>query len=207
MRLLLCLILHLAVVGFAHAEERYFVTLYASQRSGREPQHTHSFAVFIRVTPEGESNRCEKFTISWMPAGGVIRLIAPPEPGKNYTLEETLDWAARLGLRTRTWGPFEIAKETYDLALEQKHRLESGQVLYKALDRRHRPHTATNCIHAVSDVLPGPLLSTGSAAGDSATAMIVAHYRPHLIDPEQVHRWVLQAAGLENEGDASTLER
>ena len=199
MRLVLCVAVHLVVACAACADERYFVTLYASQRSNREPQLTHSFALFSRAEVDSGSSEeggalHETFTISWMPASGVIRLLAPPETGKNFTLAETLEWASRHGLRTTAWGPFEVSKEVYDRAWEQKNRLESGAVRYKALDRRFRGGGAVNCIHAVSDVIPGVLLSTGSAAGEAATALILRHYRPHLIEPEQVHRWVLHAS-------------
>jgi hypothetical protein len=199
MRLFLCLVVSFAAVSGAGADERYFVTLYASQRSDRDPQRSHSFAVFVKATPDGDSTRCESFTISWMPASGVIRLLARPEPGMNFTFAESLRWAARQGLRTTAWGPFEIPKEILDRAADQKRRLESGAVLYKALDRRSRLG-AINCIHAVSDVIPGPLLSTGSARGETATGLIAAHYRPYVIEPERTHHWVLRAADPQTGG-------
>lgn len=221
MRFLLCLTVAVAMAYSALAQERpprlarqvareperYFVTFYAAQRSNREPQTTHSFAVFIRATSADDGElRCESFTISWMPASGAIRLLAPPEPGKNYTLKETLAWAERLGLRTKSFGPFEITKEIHDRAVDQKTRLESGAVQYKALDRRFRPDSAINCIHALSDVIPGALLNSGSAAGEAATAMIVSHYRPHLMEPDQTHAWVLRAAGLSRESGVLDTE-
>ncbi len=198
-----CLLWFLSAAAI-QAEERYFVVFFASQNQRNAPRFSHTFATFFKVDQE-ESNgvqieTSESATISWLPSNGVVRLLQRPVAGRNFTLDETLDWAKRLGLATTARGPFEISKELYERALERKTWLESGRVAYKALDRRFRPEAAINCIHAVSDLLPGPLLDTGTARGEPATAMVANHFRPWLKDPDQPQLWALRHLDLGRQG-------
>ena len=195
----------LAIVPALPADERYYVVLFASQNSSNDPRSSHTFATFVRIDREEDPrNRAlwetaRSLTISWLPASGSYRLLQRPVAGRNYTLHETLAWAEERGLTTTMRGPFEIGKDVYERAAKQKERLDSGAVSYKALDRRFRPDVAINCIHAVSDILPGPLLTTGDARGEAATAMVADHFRPHLIDPERTHAVALRHLDLNNE--------
>jgi hypothetical protein len=185
----------LLVGGVAHAEERYFVVLFAADGPSGDARLSHSFGVFAaaRFEPaKAEPVEISTFCISWMPASGTIRLLAPPEPGRNYTVAESFAWAQRQGLRTSVHGPFEIKKELHDLARAQYERLESGAVAYKCLDRRHRPEVAINCIHALADLAPGPQVMTGAARGNSATALVVRLYQPYVVQSEREHRWLTQ---------------
>ena len=181
------------------AEERYFVVLFASQSPDASPRQSHTFATFLKVDigkpdKDGEipTETMESATISWLPDNGRIRLLARPEAGRNVGLKESLAWAKDNGLSTSARGPFEVSRDIYERAVEQKKRLESGAVAYKAIDLRYRPSAAVNCIHAVSDVIPGPLLMTGDAYGDAATDLVARHFRPHLPDPDRTHRWALR---------------
>ena len=177
----------------ASAAERHYVVLFGVQPDSAEARLCHSFGVFMQVPDNGEEAR--QVTISWMPAGKVIRLLAPPEVGRNFSLKESLAWAAADNLTITVWGPFEIRKELYDQAVEQADRLRNGAVAYKAWNPRAR-NGALNCIQALSDIVPGDVLNTGTARGNAATAIIVRHYRPFLIEPEQTHPEVLDRLGL-----------
>src|SRR5262249_18621995 len=137
----------------------------------------------------------ESKTISWLPASGVIRLLAAPEPGHNLGLSETMTWAKSHDLATTSWGPFEIQKETFDRAVAQAAKLEEGKIEFKSLDGRTRSNGASNCIHVISDILPGALLNTGTARGNSATQMLVQHFHNSMIDRERTHAWVTQYLG------------
>ena len=206
MRILLpaCLWCALAASGL-QAEERCFVVLLASEAPDQAPRRAHTFATFLKIeiTKSGGAmvtKTLETATISWLPASGNIRLLALPERGRNFDLAESLAWAKERGLESTTVrGPFEISKDLYKRALEQKEWLESGAVAYKALDGRLRPQIAINCIHAVSDLIPGPLLPTGTAHGDAATALVAEHFRPHLTDAERSHLWAFRHLDLNGE--------
>jgi len=180
----------------AHAADHYYVIFYGAQDGRNAPRHSHTWATFTHVVSDdasGEQSKpqVESFAISWLPAAGEVRLLARPEVGRNYTQAETLAWAARLGVGVTYWGPFELSKQGYDLALQQKGRLESGGIFYKALDGRFRPGEATNCIHAVTDIVPGSLELTGPNRGNSGTVAAIQHFRPLLVQPEQTHPEVL----------------
>lgn len=195
----------LVFIPSVYAEERYYAVLFASQDSSNQARWSHTFATFLKIDRDDDPRNgaqwesAQSVTISWMPASGSIRILQRPVAGRNYTLQESLAWAEQRGLYTTMRGPFEIDKDVYDRAIRQRNRLESGAIAWKALDRRFRPGAACNCIHAVSDVLPGPLLMTGKARGDGATAMIAAHFRPYLVDPNRTHGWALRH--LELNGD------
>jgi hypothetical protein len=186
--------------SLANAAERYYVMFFGS---GNAPRAAHTFAVYFKVTSADEKNgaraekpKVETFTISWLPATREVRLLNPAEQGRNHGFAETIAWAQRLG--TVGDGPFEVQPKIYELALAQRARLESGKVAYKALDRRLRPTEATNCIHAVSDVVPGPMLETGSAVGTEVTPLIRNHYSPHFINGKQTHSWLIEHLETKN---------
>src|SRR5262249_21636430 len=146
------------------------------------PRYAHTFATFVKATgvgPCASQYAIEAHTISWCPASGVIRLARLcPERGVNRDLTGTLAWAPWLGAWISRWGPFQIRKELYDRAVAQECRLASGAIGYKVLDCGVRPGCASNCIHAVSDIVEGPLLQTGTAYGDEAGAMVAHHFLP-----------------------------
>jgi hypothetical protein len=173
------------------AEERYFAVFYASQDANATPSRSHSFATFLKGAAKGEKlSDTSAVTISWLPVSGSLRLLGGAQPGHNLTYRQTLEWADQVGARTTRWGPFEIDKKSYDAAVEQYDRLQSGAVEFKVIDTFVRP-SATNCIHAVADVLPSPKLLTGRTRGNSATELIVNHFRPSMIEPDRVQEWVL----------------
>jgi hypothetical protein len=167
------------------------------------PKYSHSFATFVRVArspahPAG----CwvEAHTISWLPETLDIRLVRlRPETGRNFDLETTLTAVEEMGDRVSLWGPYQIRKELYDRALIQIGRLQSGAVGYKAVDALYRTSNASNCIHALSDVVDerGRLRICNQGFGEVASYYITRRYEPWLIDPEQVHPWVGDLLGLQ----------
>ena len=175
--------------------EHYYMMIFSAQAASREPRRTHSFATFVKATGTGDSAqdyRTEFHTISWMPRSlNIVILRARPEPGVNLDLQSSLRWAESMGCRVSMWGPYQIQKELYDRAVEQEARLNSGGVLYKALDRRFRPGTASNCIHAIADLdIDNGLLRSGQGRGEEASQMVAEHLTRWMIDPGQTHAWV-----------------
>jgi hypothetical protein len=129
----------------------------------------------------------------------IVILRRQPEPGANLDLESSLRWAESRNCRVSMWGPYQIKKELYDRAVEQEARLKSGQVLYKAIDRRFRPGMASNCIHAVADLdVDNGLLHSGQGRGDAASRQVAQHLNRWTINPEQTHTWVASRLGLNN---------
>jgi hypothetical protein len=183
------------------ANETYYMVIFSAQADSRNPRRTHSFATFVKATGSGDSaseRQTEVHTISWMPQSlNIVVLRRRPETGANLDLASSLRWAESMNCHVSMWGPYQIKKELYDRAVEQEARLNSGRVLYKALDRRFRPGTASNCIHAVSDLdLDNGLLHTGPGRGDEASSMVAQHLHHWIIDPEQTHTWVASRLGL-----------
>jgi hypothetical protein len=193
----------------ARADEKYYMMVFAYQGDPNTPRAAHTFATFIKVSyasgADPRHGKVERHTISWLPATLDVRLLRRPQAGRNLGLRATLQLAEAEGAAISTWGPYRIKKSLYDRALSQIERLNRGEVAYKALDRAYRPNAATNCFHAVSDIVPGPLLDTGTAYGSAASAMVVAHFAPWIINPEKTSPWVIDRLGLEKE--AITFEK
>src|SRR5207253_1152848 len=108
----------------------------ASQREPNWPRFSHVFASVVKATEnQDRPHKVEHHTISWMPASLDIRVIArQPEQGANLDLPATFRWIESVGARVTTWGPHEIKPELYERFLAQIRRLDSGKVLYKAMD-------------------------------------------------------------------------
>jgi hypothetical protein len=191
----------------SHAQEVnecYYLTIFSAQANSRDPRRTHSFATFVKATGTGDSAKdspIEIHTISWMPQSlDIVILRRQPEPGANLDLESSLRWAEARNCRVSIWGPYQIKKELYDRAVEQEARLNSGQVLYKAIDRRFRPGTASNCIHAVADLdIDNGLLHSGQGRGEVASRQVAQHLNRWVIEPGQTHTWVASRLRLNDQ--------
>ncbi len=171
-----------------HGVERFDMVLWACQRDDAAPRFSHTWATFIRYreVPGLAHPRLEEaFTISRMPDSGTIPIVFMVR-GRNYTLDETLKWAAKEDAKVVAFGPTPIRQELFQTAKARKAQLERGHLSYKMLDDPVRPNRGLNCIHAVSDMLSGPLLDTGTARGEDATQMVAEHLRPYMIRPEYV---------------------
>jgi hypothetical protein len=202
----------------ARADEAYYLIVFASQHPDNQPKYSHTFAAFLRVTDGAKTERnvakdaaaldaaplnatqraLETAVISWLPATGSIELArVRPEPGKNFGLVETLDWAAKYEARVSAWGPFRIEKALYESARRQVEHLESGAVLYKAVDLARVVGLVTNCIHAVCDLdIVKEYLVTGKARGDEASEKVARFFRPWILRAEPLPGWANERLGL-----------
>jgi hypothetical protein len=180
-------------------QTNYHVVLFASEREGNPPRFSHTWATFVKTTQNGSTAEPPKLdetiTISWMPASGIIPALFTVR-GRNFSLKESLDWAREKDSRVIAWGPIPIRKELFDRARERKEVLDRGVLAYKMVDAPVRPLQGTNCIHAVTDMVPGPLLDTGTARGEEATQMVAEHLRDYMIRPEFNDAGILELLGV-----------
>lgn len=189
---------------FRHRDHAHFLVLFANQRFINLPQYAHSFAIFGRITRERGRPRLddqETFCLSWLPKRLEISIFGDPEPGSNMSLETTLAWAASINTRVTALGPYLIKPELHRKAHERRLFLESEIPQFVVLDGAYRPHRATNCIHAISDLglTPEPL-RTGMAYGVRASQKIASYFRPWIEGPAHHHPWLAELLGLD--GDA-----
>ncbi len=146
---------------FSHS----FLSVIRVFADGKQPRLTTD----LRLSKRKYKNReFEAFTISWLPAdfdknpnlcvfdGFGARLIAtsnkcPLSPGHSFSLPETLKMAVNAKVAVGMWGPYEIKKEGFDLAVKRMKLLNSGTIKYRADDRLYRKdRVAINCFHAMA---------------------------------------------------------
>lgn len=157
----------------------YFMAVFAFEGRPNVPRRAHTFAVFVKK----HADKTEIQTISWLPRTLNVAPLRPaPEPGVNLELHETIKLGLSQGARIWQWGPYQVKAELYEKAERQVERLNAGAVLYKAVDDLFRPGRAINCIHAVSDLVDGNLLATGTAFGVPASRMVFNHLRRWISD-------------------------
>jgi len=157
----------------------------------------------------------QAFTISWLPHdfmtnpnlcvfdGPLSRTIpknnkCPVSPGHNFTLAETIKLAVDQKNAVAMWGPYEMQKPAFDLAVKRKQLLDSGTIKYRADDRLYqKDKVAISCFHAMAgldELFPkGGLLGTGLKMwGFNGTARVLieytekARYRGLLLEPVDV---------------------
>lgn len=202
LRVLSALLLLLFAVPAAHAAEFYYVLIFGVQRVPNRPKYSHSFAMFVRAVGEGpcaDHYTLEAHTISWLPATGSLCLRAVlPECGRNFDLNSTLRLVYGHGDRVSLWGPYQIDRDLFCRAVQQRILLESGRVNYKAVDSGHRTDKVCNCVHALSGVVDGHRRHLATPAwGDAASCFISEEYEPWYIGGRCVHAWVASRLGLD----------
>lgn len=186
------------------ADERYFIILFGSQSEPRLARFTHSWAALVKATGAGADPnryRLEYHTISWLPATLRIRSLAVrPERGVNLELHATLRWALQ-NQRVSQWGPYEIPRGLYERALAQVGVLESGQILYRALDGRREGTCVSDCVHALTGIDPAfdrdyfPLIRFGESASYFVVNQLFA--RGRVLGPCNDHSWLNHRLGLD----------
>ncbi|HEY8504852.1 MAG TPA: hypothetical protein VIL46_09740 [Gemmataceae bacterium] len=191
--------------------QRYFVLIFGGETRPKLPRYTHTWGTLVRATPCGPtpgSYALEVHTISWLPASLEIRpWVLRAEPGVNLDLHTTIRYCLANGEVVSLWGPYEVippyGERIYARAMEQVARLESGRVLYKAIDpdigRRHE--NISDCIHAITDIdvyTRRTYYSEWLRFGDDASQFIVTNLVERgRIDPCVTHPWVASALGLD----------
>ncbi|MBI3297920.1 MAG: hypothetical protein HYZ75_07145 [Elusimicrobia bacterium] len=190
----------------------FFVVFLAYQTPLNIPRGSHTAAVFARTTADGRP--VEAFTISWLPTRlgtdprEAIFLLQRPEPGRNYSVAETLEQGSVRSRQLRRWGPFQIRPEVYTRALERHHQLNSGRIQYTVLD--HAARGAVNCIHALAGAVDAVPLVTGFKRGFAATRAVLGHFLGD--DPQRrfvrypvVHEWLSGPLGVAGVPHAAAL--
>ena len=179
----------------------------------------------IKETPglkqiEYKGRDFETFTISWLPADfaenphlcvfdGFGAVIVPQwnkcpvVPGKSFDLPSTLKFAVDAQVAVGMWGPYEISKLGFDLAVKRLRLLEKGEIKYRADDRGYRKRKeAINCFHAMAilyDELPdGGFLDTGLLIwGLNGTKQVLREYNTRgrdkglLLEPVNIDKDVI----------------
>jgi ABC-type phosphate/phosphonate transport system substrate-binding protein len=176
-------------------EPEYYLSVFAFDTVPRRAQHSHTFATFIKSS----SGSVEAHTISWFPRSRHIEVArTQSEPGVNLDLQQTLGFARGLSARVYEWGPYRIRSELYERSLRQIERLNSGRdTQYKVLDGAWRPNTASNCIHAVSDIdADDGYLTVDGAYGVAASARVVEHLSRWMIEPGREYSSIHEKLGL-----------
>jgi hypothetical protein len=192
----------LLMVQPAMAQDRYYLWIFSSQSEPKLPRYTHTWAVFAQLPSGSRPRPFRAFTISWMPASFNIRPYAlSPEPGLNIDLATTLRFVQCERERISVWGPYEISACLYERAVQQKIRLESGVVAYRAIDPLVVNDDICNCIHAVSDIAPDQarlLYPEGIFFGEAAGRRIAHVFcRQGLTCPPRENLcWAEQALGM-----------
>lgn len=202
------ILLSLAVIAFQplmlRAEDKYYLVMFAAQGPDVKAARSHTFATFVKVPENGGKNELVTRTISWLPANGVIPKLRP-DPGANFTLERTLEWAANLKIGVIAWGPVAIQQELFDLAERRIAFLESGKVAYKMVDLGSG--AGVNCIQAVSGLVPGEALATGTARGEQASVLVLQHLSRWFL-PDEPPKGLTEKLGLDRAGiNFRTLEK
>lgn len=179
LKYLLATLLLLWYGGSAKAEE-YFVILFSHDSVKPNPVYSHTWATFVKYD-EGVK---KEFTISWMPVQQ-WQMFQGKVPGKNKTFQTSLDEPlndTEIPRIVHRWGPYQISAEFFKKA-EVRYETLNKYYMYRALDsqktRTDIKHPATNCIHAVSDIIPG--LNTGLKYGERATQAVVDYFAAHKV--------------------------
>jgi hypothetical protein len=169
-----------AVVGLAlpanadntNLRGRYFLVVWGYQGAGNAPRESHVFATFYEGDDLAEG-RTMPATISWLPATGVNYLLGV-EPGRNFSLTQTVALACQTGKQVASWGPYEITLALYRRALARIELLRSGRVAYSLLSLRAG---TMNCIDAAGDITDTSF-HPGISWGFKASKAVIRHLSP-----------------------------
>jgi hypothetical protein len=189
------------IIPFAYQNEKNqpefshsFITVIRVFADNKQPKQTPGLP-----TRTYKNREFEAFNISWLPAdflsnphlcvfnGPGSRLFAsanecPAVHGHNFSLQETIDLAANEKVAVAMWGPYEIAKQAFELGVKRKELLDGGTIKYRADDRGYRKKgVAINCFHAMAgleQLYPnGGLFGTGFKMwGFNGTARVLIEY-------------------------------
>jgi hypothetical protein len=187
--------------------ERYYLLVFGAETTPKLPRFTHTWVTYVRVPPAapGCPPAVEQHTISWLPTKAFINTFRPcVEPGRNFTLDESMRVTLDQHERVSLWGPYEVPPGLYRKLLIQKGFVESGAIGYQCIDtvgEAGLTGNGSNCIHAISDAdsLFGrqayPLTYFGDAASRQILRQLVL--RGAVPDPYTTHDWLIPVLGLD----------
>jgi hypothetical protein len=194
-----------AAVGSARADTFYVVVFGAESKPPR-PKYSHSWATFVRLPgcapcgpPAPAAGPVEWLTISWLPCKVELTPNVPfSEPGRNFSLEKTMEIVQSQCECVTAFGPYQITEELWCRACKQKVLLESGDVRYKTIDTTYNPRRVSNCIHALTSFnRENARLRIGRTNfGDVASYYITNSYDIWICNTHQIHCWVGDLLGL-----------
>lgn len=199
-----CLVLLVCSARPAVSAERYFAFVFSSQAVPKLPRFTHVWATMLKVGKvelPPDQWTCQIDTISWFPATlKVHTLRLRPEPGVNLGLHETIAHVQKQHQHVSAWGPFEVPEFIYCEFMTQKARLESGRILYQAIDSLSCPENVSDCIHSLTDMdrQNGRSAYPLSRFGDDAAAEFVnvVKRRGQFVATGETIEFAYQALGL-----------
>ena len=127
----------------------FFSATHSTSGKVFNPGPVHNFAIFAKIRGD---KTLENVTISWFPQSmQLTRNVS--EQGVNLDLAKTIEWAKVNNCRLERVGPYYIHEDLYNKAKKQVERLALNAVQYKENDSGLRPDSATNSVHAISDIL------------------------------------------------------
>lgn len=177
-----------------YLNNRYFMVVFGYQGAGNRAVDSHTFASFYEGQALARYRTQRPATISWLPATGYVRPVRR-EPGRNFSLEETLAIARDRGYEVRAYGPFEITRNLYQRALDRIAYLESGRVDYRMTAAGFLMPDVLNCISALSGI--GGLLNTGTLWGFSASQRVTQHLAREVYHYPNIHYDVARVIALD----------
>jgi hypothetical protein len=151
---------------------RYFIVVWGYQGAVNAPKDSHTFASLYDGT-QLSRGRVKPATISWLPITGVVHILKV-EPGRNFSLGQTLTLACRSGRQVGSWGPYEIDFDLYRRALARIRLLDSGTIRFSSIPRGGK---TMNCIEATGDIAETPF-RPGLVWGFRASEAVVRHLSP-----------------------------
>jgi hypothetical protein len=183
----------------AQSPDRYYMIIYGTQTVPPWARYSHTWATFVRTTgtPSGEMVASVD-TVSWLPETKKVRPLAlRPEPGKNLTLEETVELVRVNNGRISAWGPYEIDEYRYQRFIARKEELEGGKLLYRAIGGLTRNSPITNCgqSFARSSPIVGSRWQPTPKPGEDGTSHLALRYLRvgALLNNGAEHPWLISA--------------
>ncbi|MCR9203031.1 MAG: FG-GAP-like repeat-containing protein [Halobacteriovoraceae bacterium] len=160
--------------------EKHYMALFSYDHSLIPGWSPHSFAYFY-------DEKGKSFTISWLPKSGPedVEVFSSAVEGKNYSLQETFEFANKEKKTVSFSGKFEIKKDLFDQAYLFKSELEKGEIKYQVFKNiREGQSRSLHCVHALSDLLNDQTekkFEAGWSFAESANEKLVDFFSPYIV--------------------------
>jgi hypothetical protein len=175
-----------------------YLLFFAGEQDRYQPAKSHTFATLVRVChhPNGRCEVLSVDTISWLPTNLRVRAFAfCPEPGWNFSMEETFDYVFAAGGYVACWGPYRVHPQLANSFRARKYELDTEH-RYKGLNLIGRPKV-DECVGGVDGINPGRGRIGIFGYGENSTGRIVDLCSPYFLDKGRCHPWLLRLLGME----------